>query len=116
MDAVEASEETLSRAFDRAWVLALVREAVTRQAARAGDAGAVRRVEILRLRFQEDLPIREIARRLDAEATVLHHEYARAREEFREALLEVVAEEHPGTRGEIERRCASLLALIRGRE
>jgi len=115
LDALPASEESLSRAFDRAWALALVREALRRQAARAGEPGSPgdRRAELLRLRFQEDLPIREIARRIGSDPAALHHEYARAREEFRETLHEVVGEEHPGTPGEVGRKCASLLALIR---
>ena len=40
------------------------------------------------------------------------HEYARARQEFREALLEVVAFHHPGPAAEVERECASLVALL----
>jgi RNA polymerase sigma-70 factor (ECF subfamily) len=72
----------------------------------------VRRVELLRLRFQEGLPIRDIATRWQTDAAVLHHEYARAREEFRAALLEVVAFYHPGTAAEVERECANLLSLL----
>src|SRR5262249_51036969 len=62
LDAVPAEEESLSRVFDRAWAKALVREAARLQEERARQAGegARRRVELLRLRFQEGLPIRAI--------------------------------------------------------
>ena len=91
-----------------------MREAVRRQeefAAREGDA-AVRRVELLRLRFQEGLPIREVAARWGVDAATLHREYARARRELRAALLEVVAFHHPGAPAEVERACAELLAHL----
>ena len=84
------------------------------QESRAADLGeeARRRVELLRLRFQEDLPIRDIAQRWQTEAAVLHHEYAKAREEFRSALIEVVSFHHPGSRKDAERECVELLTLL----
>ncbi len=87
-------------AFERAWATALFREAGRVQEAHARIAGeaACRRVELLRLRFQESLPIREIAQRRGIDAAALHHEYARARQEFKAALMEVVAFHHPGRR------------------
>jgi hypothetical protein len=69
-------------------------------------------VELLRLRFQDGLPIREIARRWGADAAALHHEYAKARQEFQAALLEVVAFHHPGTPAEVEQACANLLTSL----
>jgi hypothetical protein len=48
--------------------------------ARSGDR-AVRCVELLRLRFQEGLPIRDIATRWNEDAAKLHHEFATARDE-----------------------------------
>jgi RNA polymerase sigma-70 factor (ECF subfamily) len=114
LDGVPAAEEQLSRAFDRAWAKAVLREAARRQEQRAdaeGDA-ARKRVELLRLRFHEGLPIREIARRWGADAAALHHEYARARQEFKAALLEVVAFHHPGAPAEVECACAELLAHL----
>ena len=71
------------------------------------------RVELLRLRFHEGLPIREIARRWGTAAEVLHHEYARARQEFEAALREVVAFHHPGSPEEVEQECSNLLARLR---
>jgi DNA-directed RNA polymerase specialized sigma24 family protein len=63
----------------------------------------LRRVELLRLRFQEGMPIREIARLRGVDAASLHHEYARARREFRSALRDVIAFHHPGAPEEIDR-------------
>jgi RNA polymerase sigma factor (sigma-70 family) len=113
--AIEGREEPLSVVFDRAWALALFRQAAELHAARAeenGD-GAPRRVELLRLRFQEGLPIREIADRWEEDPARLHHEYARARDEFREALTHVVAEHHEGTPREIAEECARLASFFR---
>ena len=107
-------EEALSRVYDRAWAKAVVREAAERQsvlAARRGDA-ALRRVELLRLRFHEGMPIREIARLWGLDAASLHHEYARARQEFRSALRDVIASQHPGSPEDVDRECAQLLSLF----
>ena len=111
-----ADEEGLSRAFDRAWALALLDEADERYEAAArqkGDA-ALRRVELLRRRFQEDLPIREIAQQWNEDPARLHKEYARAREQFRATLVDVVGFHHPSaTRPEAEEEGARLLALLK---
>jgi RNA polymerase sigma-70 factor (ECF subfamily) len=107
----ESAEESLSRLFDRAWARSIMREAAARQAERAAREGeaASRRVELLRLRFHEGLPIRAIAELWSVDAAALHHEYARARREFKTALLEVMAFYHPGSPAEAERECAELL-------
>jgi RNA polymerase sigma-70 factor (ECF subfamily) len=115
LEQIAGPDAALSRVFDRAWAKALLREVVDQQtehARRAGEA-AVQRVELLRLRFHEGLPIREIARRWGVAAAALHHEYARARQEFKAALLEVVAFHHPETTAEVERACAEFLTLLR---
>jgi len=114
VEAIPGHEESLSRVFDRAWAKAVVREAADRQAGLASqrDEAAVRRVELLRLRFHEEMPIREIARLWGTEAAPLHHEYARARQEFLAALRDVIAAHHPGTAGDVDRECAELLALL----
>jgi DNA-directed RNA polymerase specialized sigma24 family protein len=113
-DTVLADEPTLSRVFDRAWAAALVREAGRRQAEHAAARGeaAVRRVELLHLRFHDGLPIREIARRWDADPAHLHHEYATARKEFLVALREVVAFHQPGSPEAVEAACADLVSLL----
>jgi RNA polymerase sigma-70 factor (ECF subfamily) len=109
-----ADDESLSLAFDRAWMSALLRQAVSRQEerARAHDEGARRRVALLRLRFADDLPVREIARKWNEPADRLHHEYARAREEFKTALREVLAFHHPDNPRELERELLLLLEHV----
>jgi RNA polymerase sigma-70 factor (ECF subfamily) len=113
-DQIAADEDTLSRVFDRAWAQTVMREAAERQASLAAMAGpdAQRRLELLRLRFQEELPIREIARRWHIEPAVLHREYAKARKEFRAAIRDVLATRHALEGLAIDRECAELLALL----
>jgi RNA polymerase sigma-70 factor (ECF subfamily) len=114
LGAIPDDHSSLSRAFDRAWAKAILREAARVQEERARALGerALRRVELLRLRFHEDVPIRDIARRWGVEAAGLHHEYATARDEFRAALLDVVAFHHAGDPGAVEEECRKLLALL----
>lgn len=83
----------LQQLFDRALAESLLGEALEHQQRDAEEAGApaLRRLELLRLRFWGGLPIREIAKRWEVDAAHLHHEYARAREEFRVALQAVLA-------------------------
>ena len=102
-------------AFDRAWARALLRETARAQEAAARQSGpaAERRVSLLRLRFHDGLPIREIAARWRQDPAKLHHEYATARDEFRTALRAVVAFHHPSAApAEIDRACAELLGLL----
>ena len=92
-----------------------MREAAEKQAARARESGeaALRRVDLLRLRFEEGLEIHDIARRWGAEAWRLHKEYARARREFRQALTEVISFYHPGSPEEVEKACANLRLMLK---
>jgi len=89
-------------------------EAAQLQQRRARDRGpeAVQRVELLRLRFEENLPLRTIAKRWGVPAAGLHHAYAKARQEFKAILLEVVAFHHPGSPAEVEQEAASLLTAL----
>lgn len=89
-------------------------EAAQLQRKRADERGpeAIQRVELLRLRFEENLPIRAIADRWNVSAADLHHAYARARQEFRTALLEVVTFHFPGKPTEIEQEAAELLKAL----
>jgi len=111
---IAADEEGLSRLFERAWAQAIMAEAARLQQRRAGERGpeAVRRVELLRLRFEEGLPIRAIAERWGVAAAGLHHAYALARQEFKAILLEVVAFHHPGSPAEVEQEAAGLLKAL----
>ncbi len=108
-------DESLSKVFDRIWARALLREAarVMEQHARNSNDGALRRVDLLRLRFQEDLPIRDIATRWGVDARWLHHEYAKARHEFKAALREAVAFHCPKGWDAVEQECANLLSFLR---
>jgi RNA polymerase sigma-70 factor (ECF subfamily) len=114
LDERESDETSLSLAFDREWARTVVRQAVELLSRNAQEAGseAQRRFEILRLRFTDGLPIRDIARRWDAEASAIHTEYARARREFKAALREVVAEYHRGSPDAVDRECEKLRELV----
>jgi RNA polymerase sigma-70 factor (ECF subfamily) len=109
-----ADEESQSRLFDRAWAQAIMAEAARLQRERAVERGpeALQRVELLRLRFEEDLPIRTIAERWGADPAAVHHAYALARKEFRAALLEVVAFHHPGSSEALQQEATGLLKAL----
>jgi RNA polymerase sigma factor (sigma-70 family) len=111
---LEAKDPTLSQLFDRTWAESIMVDAARLQKSRAVERGAeaVQRVELLRLRFEEDLPIRAIAERWNVEPAKLHHAYAEARQEFREALLAVVAFHSPGSAAELEREATELLQAL----
>jgi RNA polymerase sigma factor (sigma-70 family) len=113
LEAIPSGEERASRAFDRAWAEELLRRAAGRQEEKARLRGpeAARRVELLKLRFQEDLPIRDIAARWNVDAAHLHHEYAKARDEFKEALMEEIGYHQPGQDG-LDGECQMLLELL----
>jgi RNA polymerase sigma-70 factor (ECF subfamily) len=83
-----------------------------RQRAAEGGPEAVQRAELLRLRFEENLPIRAIAELWETIAARLHHAYALARQEFRAALLAVLASHQPGSPAELEQEAASLLKAL----
>ena len=53
-------------------------------------SGAFGKNALLRLRFEEGLPIREIARRWDSDAARVHKHYARAREAYRRSGLSLI--------------------------
>jgi DNA-directed RNA polymerase specialized sigma24 family protein len=111
---IAADEDSESRRFERTWARAIMAEAAQLQRTRAHERGAeaVQRVELLRLRFEEDMSIRAIAELWATEAAKLHHAYALARQEFKAALLEVVAFHQPGTPVELEEEAGSLLKAL----
>jgi DNA-directed RNA polymerase specialized sigma24 family protein len=98
---IEAIEDGPSRLFERTWARSLMVEAARLQRERARERGveAIRRVELLRLRFEGNLSIRAIAESWGVPAAGLHHDYALARREFKAILLEVVAFRQPGRGG-----------------
>jgi RNA polymerase sigma-70 factor (ECF subfamily) len=97
--------------FDRAWAQALMRDAAELQLERARAKGpeAVRRHRLLALRYGENLPIREIAKRWEVDADLLHREYPKAREEFKRALMDVVRDLQGGGPEAVGEECARLL-------
>jgi RNA polymerase sigma factor (sigma-70 family) len=104
----------LSCVVDREWARVLVGEARSRMEQRAQALGpeALRRVELLALRFGEGLPIREIAERWSADPARLHHDFARAREEFGACLRSVVAENAVRSEADLDAECERVLALL----
>ena len=111
---LKASEKTASKVFERAWARAVMKEAVDKLNERAASAGeeALKRAALLRLRFQEGLPIREIAARWDLPAEQVHRQYARARKDFKSVLLEVVEFYNPGS-NDLDAECSELLGALR---
>ena len=112
---VEDAEEDLSRRFDREWALSIMqqaREVMHAQALLSGEA-AIQRYELLRLRFEEGLPIREIAVRWEREPEAVHRAYRKAREEFQAGLEQAVSYHCTGSAQEIRTECAHLLTLLR---
>lgn len=109
-----AEDDRLSQVFDRAWARTVMRQAADRQAewARVDGPEAARRVELLRLRFQNDMPIRDIAALWNEDPVRVHREYARARREFRDALLAVLREHNPRDPAAALAECESLLGLL----
>jgi RNA polymerase sigma factor (sigma-70 family) len=109
-----AAADGPSKVFDRAWARAIMRAAHRRHARRAEKKNeqAVERVELLRLRFEQGLPIREIAARWGKDAGVMHHQYAQARLEFSVALYDTVAVQHGGSPAAVRRECGLLLGLL----
>jgi RNA polymerase sigma-70 factor (ECF subfamily) len=109
-----AEGDSSSRIFDRAWAAAIMRRAAEKQSehARAAGPAALRRVELLRLVFQEDRRIAEIAREWDVPAEDLHRDYGKARREFAGALREIVAFHVPESDAAVERECEELMGLL----
>lgn len=114
IDAIQARESSLSTVFDREWARTMLRMAGDQMRTRAqeGSSEARSRVELLRLRFAEGLPIREIAAKWEAEPEALHRAYAKAREEFRVCLRTVVAEHAVRSEADLEGEVARILDLM----
>jgi RNA polymerase sigma-70 factor (ECF subfamily) len=109
-----ADDTSLGHAFDRAWARSLLVESARLQGELAGnDERRRRRVELLRLRFHHGRAIREIAADWGVDAATLHHEYAAARAEFRQALLRVIAFQRPtATAAELDQAARELLKSL----
>lgn len=116
-ESIAARDGDSRAAFDRAWAGMVIRRARVRQAelaARTGPA-AVRRVEVLRLRFEEGLAVREIAARFGVIPDRVHEDYKLARREFERALRDVIGFDLPeGGPEAVEAECRGLLGLLQG--
>jgi RNA polymerase sigma factor (sigma-70 family) len=117
LGALESGEDDLGVLLDREWARCLMVEATERQRSIALAAGqaARKRVELLRLRFEEGLPIREIAARWQADPATVHAAYRLARREFQDALRNVVVFHHGaggGVHANVDAECLRLLELL----
>jgi RNA polymerase sigma-70 factor (ECF subfamily) len=113
---VQADATSLAEALDRRWAIDLVREAAALHdhLARGGGDSARLRVELLRLRFGEDLSIATIAERLGRDQAFLHHQYAKARRDFLRCLHAVLEARYPGDdRRTARERSRQLIELLR---
>jgi len=116
VDVVEDRDpSSLATVFDRGWARAILRQARDRHAGMVGAGPeGLRRIELLRRRVVDGEPIRAIAEAWKADPTELHRAYARARREFKRALLDVVSFHLPGApRGAVEEETVRLLGILR---
>jgi RNA polymerase sigma factor (sigma-70 family) len=110
-----ARDHSVSRLLDQDWARDRIHEAARRhrQRARAGDAAAQLRCDLLQCRFEHDMPIRDFATATGAEQAVLHRQYHRARREFLDCLRAVVASDHPqASRSQLDGHCRMLLEVL----
>jgi RNA polymerase sigma-70 factor (ECF subfamily) len=114
LDHLGSPDTSVSRLLDRDWAVLLVRKAARDMEIRAKRLGAParRRVELLRLRFHDGLPIRAIAERWNREATFVQRQYNKARNEFEAALTRIVARRQPRTPEHVPDLCARLMDLL----
>ena len=114
LETVPSTDASASIQFDRVWAMAMMQRAAALQEVRAADLGeaARKRVELLRMRFQDGVPIRKIAEQWQVDSTKLHHEYAKARREFQSALFEVVHRHGTGSEADARRECELLLDIL----
>jgi RNA polymerase sigma factor (sigma-70 family) len=106
-------ESRLSAVFDRAFAIKVMRDATERERATTDGGVKLRRVEVLELRFQRELSIAEIAALWNEDAARVHHLYADARADFRDALREVVSRRCGGAPTDLERECDWMLDVLR---
>jgi len=70
------------------------------------------RVELLRLRFAQDLPLREIAAQWEMAPEAVHRAYAKARDEFRSCLRAVVLTQAVCSEEALDAECRKLIDLL----
>ena len=110
----QAREPNLSRAFDKAWAQTMMRLAGELMEARAeaGGAAARLRIELLRLRFQKGLPVREIAAHWEMDLDAVHRAYAAARDEFHACLRSIVRDHAVRTDEDLDAECRRILTML----
>ena len=113
----DESTRTPSQQMDREWALAILKaaEELMEENAREKGEAALRRLRLLRLRFENNLPIREIARRWQTDLIPLHQDYMKASREFKAALREVL---YPGLRVHddlLQQEVGRIARLLQGR-
>lgn len=111
---IDNDETSLSSLFDRAWAKSLMAQAWELNEERAKEQGEdyLKRVELLRLRFQDDRSIRDIAATWKVDPVHVHRAYARARKEFKRVLREVVGLHEHGTEEQLEETCNQILLAL----
>jgi RNA polymerase sigma-70 factor (ECF subfamily) len=109
-----ADEDALSMVFDRAWAVSIMEQARERmeQLALVEGRAARRRVEILRLHFEDGLTLRAIAERWQVGHEFVRREYRKAKKTFKASLRQVVAYHCNDARAGAEAECERLLMLV----
>lgn len=115
LDQVISNDESLPDVYERSWAKSVMQWARQRQMERARESGsdAVRRVDLLTLKFSEGRTIRSIAEQWKTDEKRLYKEFAKAQDEFQAALIEVVRLHCPGSPEEILFECGRLAELLR---
>lgn len=110
------TNDTPDSVFALEWARAVMKQAKAVQQEKANRLGgaAIERFKLLELRFEQGWPIREIAKLWGQDPAKLHHQYAKAREEFHNALKQVVSGHLGNSNGPIDDECRQLLSVLSG--
>lgn len=115
LDDLPNQAEALSRVFDRAWAQSLMREALHchEQQAAAEDATALRRFHVLRMRHEDGMAVRDIAKALKiSDVDTVHNDYRQARRVFVRHLRSAVARHTGSQDAALELECRRLIDLL----
>jgi DNA-directed RNA polymerase specialized sigma24 family protein len=110
----EADDADPAAHFDRRWAHGILASALDdmRLRAESGDARTMRHLSLLNERFFEGRTIAMIAGARGEDPAHLHHEYARARNEFEAALTTTLREHTSGGHAVTRDDLADMLGLI----
>jgi len=101
----------LGTIFDREWARLVVR--LARERLESGTSPLARkRAELLRLRYEESMPIRDIAAAWKEDPATLHHQFADAKAAFAAVLRAIVAEQVEGGTQAVEEELRFLLGKL----